>query len=497
MKLLTSPRTYIALAGGIIVTVVALNVLLARNTPEERIIATVDTGTVRDSILVSGVLEAQNEVLLGFNNPGIIAQVAVQAGDEVAEGQLLASLTNNSYAADRAEAVAGLARAEAARDELLAGPTDSTRQSITDTVAQSELNLTNTRRTQAEAIAAARRTLLSTDLVAVTVDPEETVPAPMITGTYRCQAEGSYNLEVYRSGSDTGYSVRYSGLESGTFVVSFTQPVSFGSCGLRAQFTAGGRYGNSDWLIAVPNQEGARYIQNRNALEIAITAADTAVSNAEQALALANSQATAETITARPETIARANADVASARARVARTDALNIDRQLFAPFAGTISDINTSVGEAVTTAPILTLVGTGTFTMSIRVPELDVSRIRTGQQARMVFDTNDEEVLLGRVDFISLSPTVIDGVAYYEATITMNERPDWLRSGLNADVELIIKEVQDALRLPSRFVIDDTVITVLPDNTLGSTSVTTILRGTDGYTAITGIPVRTSVVAP
>ena len=117
-----------------------------------------------------------------------------------------------------------------------------------------------------------------------------------------------------------------------------------------------------------------------------------------------------------------------------------------------------------------------------------------------MVFDAKQDEILTGEINFISLKATEIDGVAYYEALINLTDIPPWMRSGLNADIDIIINEATDVLRLPRRFVttVDDTssVITKLPEGA-AITPIEVLLEGDDGFVAITGVDEGEIIIAP
>jgi HlyD family secretion protein len=305
---------------------------------------------------------------------------------------------------------------------------------------------------------------------------------------------------MYSSGSNSGYSYRLSGLESGTFVASTDQTFPLGTCGLQALFDAGSRYSNADWTIEIPNKNSTQYISNRNAYTLAQTQAASAITLAEQDLVLAQANAASTNAPARSEAIARANADIASANARVTRVDAQIADRTIRAPFAGTIVEINTLPGETVTTIPVITILAASDFELTARIPEIDIGKLETGQQVRAVFDAKADVLLDGTVDFISLQATEIDGVAYYEAIVSLEETPAWMRSGLNADIDIIITATNNSLRVPKRFVTEtDGVYQVIikTDNLLTTTTINVTLEGNDGYIAITGVNLGDILVAP
>lgn len=117
-----------------------------------------------------------------------------------------------------------------------------------------------------------------------------------------------------------------------------------------------------------------------------------------------------------------------------------------------------------------------------------------------MVFDARASEILTGEVSFISLKETEIDGVSYYEAIIKLKELPTWIRSGLNADVEIIISEQTDSLRIPKRFAIktaDGYEVLVKKNEVTATTSIKVELEGNNGYFAITGLNEGDILIAP
>lgn len=500
-ELFLKKRWYLGGALILIGIAVTLIVGVVRRDPPPAIIATVERGDVRELVSVSGIAEADHIAELAFPTGGVLATVPVREGDTVAADDVLATLTTNTLAADRQDALATLAEARATRAELLAGVTDETRAVSTETVTAKRTALSTTRETQERTVANARRTLLSSGLAAIATDPDEDATPPTVSGTYQCDATGRYTIDPYSSQADSGYSFNLSGLEEGTYPAATEQPGNFGSCGLRLQFDPDSRYAGSEWYIEIPNKKASTYTANRNAYELAQTNASTAIALAEQELALAQASAISDTAPARSEQIAKANAAVARAQARLARIDAQFADRTLRAPFAGTITRLDGLPGEAVTTQPIITLLAGDRYILTARVPEIDIGKLDIGQRAEVVFDTRDDLTLTATVDYSSPQATEIDGVAYYETRLTLDTQPAWLRSGLNADVDIIVDEASGALRIPKRF------LTQTEDGTpavrqkrgehTATTTVEVILAGNDGYVAITGVSVGDTLIAP
>ena len=500
-KLLHSRSFHIALTVSVIAAVVIMLIKVSNNDGPELVTTTVETGTVQQLVSVSGIAEAEESAELAFPVVGVVKEVLVEKGSVVKTGDVLATLETAALLADRQDAVASLNKARASRSEVINGPSTSDRDVTSETLLLKERALATTKENEEQKVENAKRTLLSSGLTAYSDNPSEESTPPIVSGTYNCDREGSYSLNVFSSGTASGYSYRLSGLESGTYVASIDQAVELGTCGLRIIFDAdSSSYQNSNWTIEIPNTKSAGYVSNLNAYNLAVTQAKTAIETAEQELMLAKANASNDNAPARTEVIARANADVAQAEAMIARIDANLEDRVLRAPFDGTITELDILKGETVTTAPILTILAASQFEVTARVPEIDIGQLEIGQRALMRFDARDGEIVEGKISFISLKSTEIDGVAYYEALITFDTVPPWMRSGLNADIEIIVGEAVDVLKVPKRFVIDSTegpVVHTLNGTIVASSTIEILFTGNDGYVAVTGLKNGDTIVAP
>jgi multidrug efflux pump subunit AcrA (membrane-fusion protein) len=416
---------------------------------------TVERGDVRELVSVSGVIEAEGEATLSFPTSGIVSEILVREGDSVLKDQILALLSQDELLAERRDAYANLLIVTADRDELIAGPRGEERDVTKTAVAIAEADLARTKSEEAKKVENAYRTLLSSDLEALPLSPSTEDAAPVITGTYTCGKEGAYKLDIFRSGADSGYSYRLSGLESGTYPAYTESPAPFGLCGLRIQFVAGETYGNRSWEVRIPNPNGTTYTANLNAYLLAQTGEKNGVSASEQALEKALREATLANAIPRDEALARANASVIQAEARLAQIDARMSDRTLRAPFSGVVSDSSLTVGET-SEKDALTLVSSDRFVLTVRIPEIDITRIGVNQEADVRFDARPDEIVTALIEFIAPRAIEIDGVAYFEAKLGFLNPPTWLRSGLNADVDVVIKEQVDVLMIPKRFIIEE-----------------------------------------
>ncbi len=498
--LFSNKRFYIGIAAAVIIAVLFMMYRVSNTTNQEIVTTAVERGTVRQLVSVSGIAEAKQTASLAFPTTGIVRSVHVDEGDIVEAGAVLATLDTRSLYADRQEAVAALTKALAEREQLVTGPTTEARAVTNETVLGKETALATTRVDETRKVENAYQTLLSDDLAALSEDPNELAVAPIVTGTYTCNETGTYTIAAFKSKADSGYSYRYSGLESGTANATTQQPGALGTCGLYLQFDSDSTYSYSVWNIAIPNTNSASYITNKNAHELAVTQADTAIELAEQAVTLAKADATNQNAPARTEAMTKANAAVAQAQATLSRIDAAIADRTLTAPFSGTITMVDITPGETVDLTPVITVLASHSFEMVARIPEIDIGKVLVDQAAEMLFDARTDTTVLGTITFISPQATEIDGVAYYEAIIAFTETPTWMRDGLNADIEIILAETTDQLRVPKRFVTNTEsgyVVLLQRGTRVASTTVEVLMEGNDGYYALRGVVEGDTLVAP
>lgn len=461
---------------------------------------TIETGNVRETVAVSGFIEAKDQANLTFPTNGTVTAVLVAEGDNITAGDILATLGSSELVAERTEAASALEKAIAAYSALATGPRNEVLEVAQTSVQNAEAELTRVTTEENQKVTNARAALLSTGLTAETDNENENSSAPLVSGTYRCTTEGVYTISVYSSGSRSGMSYRTEGLETVSGVVSTDQPAPLGACGLYLLFTEGETYSGSTWTIEIPNQRSSTYTTLKNTYDLAKTSANRAITAATDALTLAKKQSALETAPARSEDLTQASASITAAKARLAAIDAKLEDRSIVAPFSGVVTDVSVTVGEVVSNTPVISVLAKDAFTLTARIPEIDITKLKLEQKVEAVFDAKDDETLTGVISYISPIATQIDGVAYFKTTINLDTTPDWIRAGLNADVDIIITEKSGVLRLPKRFLLDikEGKAVLTPNGTqAATTSITVDFIGNDSYAAVSGLPAGTTIIAP
>ncbi len=461
--------------------------------------AQVDRGTLEQLVSVSGTVKLTNTAELSFTQSGIVSHLLVDEGSVVSQGQILASLEQQKLDADLHDAEAYIAIQTANRDELQNGPSTAERNVTAADVAEAKNTLDRTIREQDELVRTAQRTLFSTDIEAVPENKNTSATPPLISGIYTCENEGFYSLRMYAAGSESGYAFALSGESVGTYVAYTNTAQAFGSCGLFIQFADDVSYGNQVWTIDIPNKRSSAYVTNLNAYELAVEKRKNTIAAAKESYGQAVLAEAEKNSIPRDEAIRRANANIEQARARYEALRAEKTQRTIVAPFPGTISNVTLTTGESSGTGSI-TLVSDRGFELSVRIPEIDITKITLGDTARIMLDARPEEVLTAKVSFISPVATEIDGVSYYEALLYFETTPDWLRGGFNADVDIITDSLSNVLRLPERFVgkaADGTrFVTIMNGKKTETRTIETGFAGNDGFIEVKNLPEGFEVLA-
>ena len=200
-----------------------------------------------------------------------------------------------------------------------------------------------------------------------------------------------------------------------------------------------------------------------------IDAKEAAVTEAQAALVLLEEGS-------RPEEIAQRQAGVKAAQAQLAAAEVRLEDTIIRAPLSGIVTQKYANVGAFVTpttsastsasaTSSSIVAVARGLEVLA-QVPEADLGRIKQGQQVEVVADAFPDQVFKGRVRLIAPEAVVEQGVTSFQVRVTLDTGIDKLRSGLNVDLTFLGDRVSDALVLPTVAILTENGTTgvLIPD---------------------------------
>ena len=130
-------------------------------------------------------------------------------------------------------------------------------------------------------------------------------------------------------------------------------------------------------------------------------------------------------------------------------------DTLLVAPIAGTVATLDVQAGEFVNPGvPVIVLSEIDALQAEVNLDETDVARIEVGSPTVITLDAFPGVELSGHVESIAPVAIVQSGVVLYPVTINLDDTADLpLRSGMTANVSILIERREGALLVPLRAV--------------------------------------------
>jgi multidrug efflux pump subunit AcrA (membrane-fusion protein) len=225
--------------------------------------------------------------------------------------------------------------------------------------------------------------------------------------------------------------------------------------------------------------------------------------------------------------VAAAQADAANKQTVVNDAQKALNDTTLIAPTDGTVAVIGGRVGEdvpgggsnrggfdasALSRPPnaqasgsvssraggFVTLTNLGTNEVKARFSEADTAKIQPGQAAKVEFESLGQQ-LTARVVRLDSIETVVANVVTYTVTLLLDKKLDQIKPGMTGNVDVIIGQKQDVLRLPVTAINPRngraTVQVLGKDGKLETRQVTTGLKGDDDVEITSGLDVGDKVV--
>lgn len=362
----------------------------------------VERGDMLVAVSSSGNVAPQERVDLTFDAPGRVSQVAVEVGDTVQAGEVLAQLdtTDLEFAVQQAEI--NLQSAQLRLKKLQEPPDEAdvevARAAVSDAAA---------------AYQAAQSNLTLTEH-SVSVGNEVRAARSARDETYR-----RYQDMMARLGEDN----------------SFTEMAH------DAYLDALGQYNR-----AVENSE----MQMTNAKN-QVTSASHALQQAQDNLDKLLNGADEDDIKA-----AQLDVDAAELNLEKARSDLEKAT--LLAPFDGIVAAVNVTAHEmAPAGLPAITLLDTSDFRVTVSADEMDVGQLAEGQTAEVTLDALPDVTITGTVDYIAPAATLEGGVVYYEVTIDLSPTAVPIRTDMTANATIVVDELDDVLTIPTWVVrVDD-----------------------------------------
>lgn len=127
----------------------------------------------------------------------------------------------------------------------------------------------------------------------------------------------------------------------------------------------------------------------------------------------------------------------------------------LVAPLDGTIIARSVEPGQTVTASDTL-LVMSDVLIVEAQVDETDLAQVRLGQDVMVSLDAYPDERFEASVSHISYEAQTVDNVTIYKVEVLPTNMPEFVRSGMTANVTLTAQAANDVLVLPAEAVHDE-----------------------------------------
>ncbi|MCP6717922.1 MAG: efflux RND transporter periplasmic adaptor subunit [Patescibacteria group bacterium] len=528
-----------------IIVIVSLLIIFAYRTIFKKaedgfVFAEVKIGNVIQEISETGQVKKGEQIELNFKTSGVLEKIYVEIGEEVKEKDILAKLEDAQLNIQLAEAQASLELYQAQLDKLLAGATSEEIQASQTDVDNAQISLNNAKQTLEDI-----ETQGQEDLKSAYEDALNVLDDSYIKIFNSFNAADSIQRTYFTSNDQQSISVRENkdkiksvldGVESYLDTAKTTQEnndIDITIADMKSALND-----TSDALKII--RENCEALNYRNTISSAdktlldthrgyINTALTNTVNSQQTISSIKLDNSVNTNTysakvdtaqgslktaqddlaklvapARDEDVSLYQAQVKQAQAQLWLLQKQIADTTLKSPINGQIAKIEKRVGELVQSAladAIITILPDDPFKIEVDIYEEDVTKMDIGNPVNITLVAFSEQVLTGKVISIDPAEKIIDGVVYYEVSVSLDNPLEGVKPGMTADLVIRTAFKENVLTVPKRAVKKKngkTIVRVLENTIITEREIEIGLKGTNDVTEIvSGLEQGEQVILP
>lgn len=423
----------------------------AKNTTTD-IVSLID---LKQTILATGQVVSNTDLELSFRSNGTVGDIKVKVGDKVKKGTLIASLDGGTEKGSLTSARGVLLAAEARYKRTIEGASNEEINLSGVALQNSKIDLENVKNAQETAVQNSYHNLLNSYPEAVPEDGDRDYVAPIISGSYTLGKEGKIFVKTYRSSGGVSYEV--TGLAMGTGMKNSITAQPLGNSGLFIKFPDGTDLNSKGWVIEIPNKKASNYLNNYNAYQSALKNQKSIIASAEAVVAQRQAEYDLKTANARNTDIDMAKAEVLQAEGNYQQAFARYSDSLIVAPVDGTITSVDTKIGElANPNKRAFLLEDVTNMYVESYINEANISMLSIGLPVDITFDAfGSDEIFDGNITFIDPSSNLISGVVNYKIKASIPQVKG-LKPGMTANMTIKSEEKDNVLVVPTRSIITD-----------------------------------------
>lgn len=445
---------------------------------------TVERGDIKTTVSATGTVQPWKVVDVKSDVAGRIVNLAVDLGDNVQDGQLIAVIdpTDTRVAVEQATANLNQARAR----ERQARETARVQPKITrDTIRQAESALEAAEKTLAQSRQS--KTYQQQQLAEL-----KDVTIPQSVEDARSDLEQARaNVEAQQA----EYNRQQELLEKGYSAKSEVEAAYARLATLQAALRTAQQRQNT---LERQNSLAVKQLESQIAqTDATIQGNQARVKQQQAALEVARENSYQDTV--REQDVVAARAQVTNTQAQLTQA-ATNLNyTRIVAPRSGVVLVKNVEQGTVVpssrgsigSTNALLQLGDMSRVWIVCQVDETDIGHVKVGQQTTVRVDAYPDNPQSGRVIRIDPQAVLEQNVTTIPVTVELTEPDPRFKPGMNAECEFVIAEVNDVLTVPSEALKGspgEFAVDVLDDGEVVSVPVKTGLMGDDLTEVVSGL---------
>ncbi len=507
---------------------------------DDFVTAEVGIGNVIREISETGQIKKGEKINLGFKTLGIIEEIYIQIGEEVKEDDILAKLENSQLNIQLTEAWASLELYQAQLNKLLAGATsqeiqikqtaidnaqvafNTAKQTLEDTKAQGKENLKSAYEDALNVLDDAyikiSNSFNTVDLIQRTYFTSSDQQSILVRENKDKIKNALDNVESYLNAAkttqgnndiditlvemksalnDTSDALRI--IRENCETVSYRNTVSSADKTLLDTHRG---YINIALTSTVNSQQTISSTKLDNSVNI--NTYQSKVDTTQGSLKVVQDDLAQLIAPARNEDVSLYQAQVKQAQAQVWLLQNQIEDTILKSPVNGQIAKIEQRAGELVQSASkgaVITLLPDDPFKIEVDIYEEDVTKMNVGNPVNITLVAFSEQVLTGKVISIDPAEKIIDGVVYYEVSISLDDLYEGIKPGMTADLVIRTDFKENVLTVPEKAVRKrngKTIVQVLKQNLVVEREIEIGLKGTNDFIEIvSGLEQGEQVILP
>ena len=396
-----------------------------------------------EKVFTNGEVKSSKDVDASFEISGKVLDIMVSVGDKVYEGQPLIKLVSDDESVGLNQAKAALASAKSQFDITKTQSTnagvslDEARKNLNNKISVSytaaddairnniDTMFSNPRTATVDFLLSVNNSELTNDINNERVDIESRLEdwnknMPSITAD-----DALANLDKINSFLDSiAYGVNGLDANSGLNPTTLTQ---------------------YKLIISSARASINNTITNLLTSEVNFTQAQSAYNLSVQQVTRSN-----------PDQMSSGEAQIAQAQANVDKAQVQLDKTVLRAPFTGIINSVDAKIGQTVSPSIyVLSMISNGDYQIDSYVSEIDVAKLKVGQEATTTLDAYGSDVPF-TTKIISIAPaeTIQKGVASYQITLQFENMDQRIRSGMNSNSYILVDSKQNVLTIPKNSII-------------------------------------------